>query len=993
MGPPIGEAPRNIHPHRQLPPETVSGQRFTDYPHSFWELFSGFCGLSNAVQSKLPNSRMGAPLDIKQGQDLTDDDTFTAIVHKIDNENEDWVHMATPCQTFTRARRNDEHGSVRTLRSKDKPEGDPQDKLAVQGNLLAARSAAIAIRQWKRNKFFSIENPWTSYLWELKSISRVTALTGTKLVRMDQCAYGSPHKKPTGILTNAPWLFNLRVCGDVVLHDHVALQGRVWSYKENREVWYTSEAAEYPAGMCEAWVESWKSWLRTQEPPPRATAKLQGKYKNQLVNTLGNRLLPREEPKPCPSSKEVRERENSACIGGMRNPNKSVANSPSWKRLGAKMARILDECLDECQILDKLLERIRKDEVQATTPLEWQTLEAFAECAANKLALSMGGDESWLQKGPTGWRWKLVRAITELAEDQDVDIAEWLQGKTPLGIIHEIPNRGIFPPCDQTEAQAASAQFLATRITDKVDQNYKSFAENSKYAELEFQRLLEEKHVEKLGTWDKVKARWKDAMATKIALLIKEKADATVKVRFVVDMLRSGINGLTKMAERIVLPRGEDLIESILDLWETSQPCDSVELMVVDFVDAFFNLQINEDERGYVTVTDNKDYYVYKGLAFGLSCAPLLWGRVAAWLGRSAQAVSPPQRLRCQIYVDDPVIATIGTPQERIRALARVLLLWLTLGARLAWPKASLGTSVQWIGATYIVQPQGVTATIDAKRIQSLDAKAACHLASRGMTSGVRSFAGEMSWVAGVVPRLRPFVSMLYSAVHEMLHQAATGHSRDRPKELVFVKTISYPLNWLRHFFKHQWQGLRRNFWVADRSQYAAISIRTDASTTGLGAILIGPTGLPLAWWADVIRLSDRDMFKAPIGDPAFMAEFETLAVLISLSVWQTWLADKRITCLVQSDSSACLGAIRKLCSPSQTVNYIVAEISLRLESLNCNLCFEHYRNEVNLDADALSRLTEGKKVPAHLMHLKPAKIPSRASMFQAWPDKQVSPS
>lgn len=108
-------------------------------------------------------------------------------------------------------------------------------------------------------------------------------------------------------------------------------------------------------------------------------------------------------------------------------------------------------------------------------------------------------------------------------------------------------------------------------------------------------------------------------------------------------------------------------------------------------------------------------------------------------------------------------------------------------------------------------------------------------------------------------------------------------------------------------------------------------------------------------------------MFKASVGDPSFMADFETLAVLISLSVWRTRLAEKRITCLLQNDSSTFLGAIRKVSSPSQTVNYIVAEVSLLLEELSCNLCFEHYRNEVNLDADMLSRLTEGKTVPKHL--------------------------
>jgi hypothetical protein len=70
--------------------------------------------------------------------------------------------------------------------------------------------------------------------------------------------------KPTGILTNAPWLYELRLCKDGPPQDHTTLEGKVWSYKENQSVWYTSEAAEYPAGLCEDWAQTWKHWIQEQ---------------------------------------------------------------------------------------------------------------------------------------------------------------------------------------------------------------------------------------------------------------------------------------------------------------------------------------------------------------------------------------------------------------------------------------------------------------------------------------------------------------------------------------------------------------------------------------------------------------------------------------------------------------------------------------------------------------------------------------------------------
>ena len=186
-------------------------------------------------------------------------------------------------------------------------------------------------------------------------------------------------------------------------------------------------------------------------------------------------------------------------------------------------------------------------------------------------------------------------------------------------------------------------------------------------------------------------------------------------------------------------------------------------------------LKIAEEERGFTIITDGESYYAYWGVPFGLASAPLLWGRVSAWLGRLAQAVSQPSRLRSQLYVDDPILACAGTEQSRTRSFARVVLVWLSLGARFAWQKARLGKSVEWIGAIYSASPGQVSAAISEKRIQKIEQEITRHLSAKGMTRKLDSVAGELSWVAGIVPRLRPFVRMLYGAVHAkgMVHQAA----------------------------------------------------------------------------------------------------------------------------------------------------------------------------------------------------------------------------
>ena len=73
------------------------------------------------------------------------------------------------------------------------------------------------------------------------------------LVHWDACRTGSLHKKPTGFLTNAPWIADLLCDMKERPHVHVTLEGKVADYRpgaSQKTVWYTSLAAEYSEGMC-----------------------------------------------------------------------------------------------------------------------------------------------------------------------------------------------------------------------------------------------------------------------------------------------------------------------------------------------------------------------------------------------------------------------------------------------------------------------------------------------------------------------------------------------------------------------------------------------------------------------------------------------------------------------------------------------------------------------------------------------------------------------
>ena len=438
--------------------------------------------------------------------------------------------------------------------------------------------------------------------------------------------YGGPYHRPTGLLTNCPWLVKAaRLCREAGPHRHIPVEDKA------------SEAAEYPFDMCDQWAEAFSQWISNQGIPSPGEYIREGAYANKLLRPEFDLSRKRQRTNQT-SSKEAREQENDECVGGMRNPHHAVAKGSGWISWGRQARVTLDEVLRRhpgvLQLVDRLGTEMSDNEVARLQ----DQLQAAGATASKQMAKELGlqGKEG-TEKGPTGWRFSLVAAITSKAGDIDPDVAEWLRGATPLGITREIPPRGVFPPPGPTKAQLESAEFMAQRAgTVEVERNYKSFEENQKESEQEMAWLEAEGHLERVGDWGQILQRWPRAIATKVATLVKQKSDGTQKVRFIVDMLRSGINSLATAGERIVLPRAMDLINSTLDLWEAAKPGESLEFLTIDIADAFLNLRIAERASAIVRA-QNGDYLVYRGVPFGLATAPLLWGAVAAWMGRATQ--------------------------------------------------------------------------------------------------------------------------------------------------------------------------------------------------------------------------------------------------------------------------------------------------------------------------------------------------------------------
>ena len=121
-------------------------------------------------------------------------------------------------------------------------------------------------------------------------------------------------------------------------------------------------------------------------------------------------------------------------------------------------------------------------------------------------------------------------------------------------------------------------------------------------------------------------------------------------------------------------------------------------------------------------------------------------------------------------------------------------------------------------------------------------------------------------------------------------------------------------------------------------------------------------------------------------GEAESQSVVEAYAIYRAVKRWGATL--KKRVLLIKSDSSVALHMLRKLASPSPSLNYIAAEISLLLEDFKIpRLVLHHIPGVLNVETDWLSRMHDRKARPASLDKV-PIKTlePLRVEQFQLKP-------
>ena len=186
------------------------------------------------------------------------------------------LHAAPPCGTASKARekriplrmRNKGAPEPRPLRSSEHPYGLPD----LQGTELLRVQLANCIYDYVLDKcifrasaglFFSLENPSTSYFWQLPKAIKLMAMAGVKTVDFQQCCHGGKRPVWRRWVTNIPDMETMEAICPGESADHVH---EPFAITRDKGAWTfdTASEATYPPKMCKRMASIISAALQTK---------------------------------------------------------------------------------------------------------------------------------------------------------------------------------------------------------------------------------------------------------------------------------------------------------------------------------------------------------------------------------------------------------------------------------------------------------------------------------------------------------------------------------------------------------------------------------------------------------------------------------------------------------------------------------------------------------------------------------------------------------
>ena len=543
-----------------------------------------------------------------------------------------------------------------------------------------------------------------------------------------------------------------------------------------------------------------------------------------------------------------------------------------------------------------------------------------------------------------------LRAVARVLEDEDAEFLEEVAAKgVPLGVDEDMPRN----PKVYEEKVKWTVEQTEDDFQDTLADNYESAEENSVDIARQVREEVENGTILRLSE-EEARRRFKGRLAV-AALGAVPKELGTTRVRLIHDGTYSvDVNRRIRVRDRMRFPLIDDAAAILRQVEsEKKEKREVVRFSVLyDIARAHKLVPVREEDWGFQAFRlpgeTSGDVYVHTRGTFGVASAAYWFGRVIGVVVRcSHRLMGRHMGLLHLIYADDGWLTATGT--RFWRKILTWLFIYELLEIPITWKKVRGGAEVDWIGYHLDVSnfTRGINESKRAWITKWIDGK----LEQGGVLGReLKSVLGRLSFVAGALRHVRPFLAPLFSWSSSL----AGGTFAKFPDAVVIL------LEFVREeVVRKPVRGLE------PLASSPSDIFRVDAKAAGEEIVIGGWEtwgGVPQCqarWFS--FKLNRRNAAWAYLkGDPfRSLATLELIGVLAAVMVLSPdakWAeGDSTVTLTALTDNLGNAHVLKKFGSSRYPLSIVAMELATQLDRRGIELDLQWVPRWQNQEADDLT--------------------------------------
>ena len=544
-----------------------------------------------------------------------------------------------------------------------------------------------------------------------------------------------------------------------------------------------------------------------------------------------------------------------------------------------------------------------------------------------------------------------LRAVAQILEDEDwVFLSEVAAKGVSLGVDEEMPRI----PLVFEEKQKWTVEPTEEDFHDTLADNYTSAEENATDIKRQVLEEVQKGTILRMSEEEEARKRFGGRLAV-AALGAVPKELGTTKVRLIHDGTYSvDVNRRIRVRDRMRFPLIDDAAAVLRQVEEEKREQQQVVRLSVlyDIARAHKLIPVREEDWGLQAFRlpgeSTGDVFVHTRGTFGIASAAYWFGRTIGVVVRSCHRIMGRHMgLLHLIYADDGWLTATGP------RFWKKILMWLFLYELLeipiTWAKVRGGAEVNWIG--YYLNVSTFERGINNSKREWIQRWIEDKLAKGGVVGReLKSVLGRLSFVAGALRHVRPFLAPLFSWSSTL----AGGTFASFPDAVII----------LLEFVKEE-VSRKPSRGLEPLSTSPTDIFRVDAKAAGEEIVIGGwetwrRADPAVARWFS-FRLNRKNAAWAYLkGDPfrsiATLELIGVLAAVMVLSPGAEWAAgDATVTLSALTDNLGNTHVLRKFGSSKYPLSIVAMELATQLDRRGIELDLQWVPRWQNQEADDLT--------------------------------------